>query len=263
MKRVIEIHGHRGSRGTHPENTLPSFAEALAAGADYFELDVQLTQDDVPVVHHDAAISSRHCREGGKTPAREIPIRSVDAAEVARFDCGSIPQPDFPEQILQPGLRIPTLAEVLDWLGRRPGSAGVNIEIKIEGATGALTPDPALFADRVWDLVRARGLESRVQLQSFDPRPLARLVELGCRGRLSYLFDRDADFAGEAARLGVGFVGPAFRLLTPANIASCHSRGVKVVPWTVNAAADWDRLAGYGVDGLITDFPRKLAAHLG
>ena len=43
MKK-IEVHGHRGSRGTHPENILPSFREAYDSGADFFELEAHLSR---------------------------------------------------------------------------------------------------------------------------------------------------------------------------------------------------------------------------
>ena len=45
---------HRGMPRRLRENTLPSFAAALAAGADGIELDVHATSDGVVVVHHDA-----------------------------------------------------------------------------------------------------------------------------------------------------------------------------------------------------------------
>ena len=49
----FEVHGHRGAMAVRPENTLPSFQEAIRAGADFIELDVYATRDDVLVVAHD------------------------------------------------------------------------------------------------------------------------------------------------------------------------------------------------------------------
>src|SRR5690349_17048621 len=48
---------HRGMPRLARENTLPSFALALEAGADGLELDVHATRDGVVVVHHDAVLS--------------------------------------------------------------------------------------------------------------------------------------------------------------------------------------------------------------
>jgi len=38
--------------------------------------------------------------------------------------------------------------------------------------------------------------------------------------------------------------------------------GLKVIPWTVNEPDDMDRLIGWGVDGLISDYPDRLRARL-
>ncbi len=47
------IFGHRGAPNLAPENTLCSFHRALESGADGIELDVQLSQDGVPIIIHD------------------------------------------------------------------------------------------------------------------------------------------------------------------------------------------------------------------
>lgn len=48
----IQLFAHRGGMGRAPENTLASFQQALADGADAFECDVCLTQDKQPVLIH-------------------------------------------------------------------------------------------------------------------------------------------------------------------------------------------------------------------
>jgi glycerophosphoryl diester phosphodiesterase len=40
-------------------------------------------------------------------------------------------------------------------------------------------------------------------------------------------------------------------------LKEAQDAGLKVVPWTVNEPADMDRLIGWGVDGLITDYPDR------
>jgi glycerophosphoryl diester phosphodiesterase len=54
------IIAHRGASGSHPENTLESFREAIVAGADMIETDVRLTADGVPVLHHDFMLLRTH-----------------------------------------------------------------------------------------------------------------------------------------------------------------------------------------------------------
>src|SRR3982751_1552613 len=95
-RRNVERIGHRGAPRRYLENTSPSFAEALRQGADAIELDVHVTIDGLPVVHHDPVLSAR------VTPATFVrkPIAAIDAAAIRSIDLGA-------------GARIPTLAEVL------------------------------------------------------------------------------------------------------------------------------------------------------
>src|SRR4051794_36160927 len=48
---------HRGASAHAPENTLASFRAARSRNADYFELDVQQTEDGEPIVMHDRTLS--------------------------------------------------------------------------------------------------------------------------------------------------------------------------------------------------------------
>ena len=56
--------------------------------------------------------------------------------------------------------------------------------------------------------------------------------------------------------------GPDFHFLDEEQVRQCHAAGVRVLPWTVNDPADWERLAAWGVDGITTDYPNRLAAWL-
>jgi len=46
--------------------------------------------------------------------------------------------------------------------------------------------------------------------------------------------------------------------VTQALVQQAQALGLKVVPWTINQTSDMDRLIGWGVDGLITDYPDRL-----
>ena len=49
----MNLIAHRGYSNLAPENTISSFDLAIANGFKIFELDVQLTKDNVPVIFHD------------------------------------------------------------------------------------------------------------------------------------------------------------------------------------------------------------------
>ena len=88
--RAVEIQGHRGARAMRPENTMAAFAYALAVGADVLEMDVVVTKDGVPVVHHDLELDPLKCRMRDGSPARAgFPLRAMTLAEVRALDCGA------------------------------------------------------------------------------------------------------------------------------------------------------------------------------
>jgi glycerophosphoryl diester phosphodiesterase len=55
---------------------------------------------------------------------------------------------------------------------------------------------------------------------------------------------------------------PSFEFLDARQVEQAHTAGLKVLPWTVNEPADWVRLVDWGVDGITTDFPDRLASWL-
>jgi len=90
--------GHRGARALKsiPENTVPSFDQALADGCDGFEFDVRLSADGKPVVCHDP-------QTGG--------------IEIARAS----------------GEQLAALPQLQDVLTRYQGRAFLDIELKVLG----------------------------------------------------------------------------------------------------------------------------------
>jgi glycerophosphoryl diester phosphodiesterase len=256
-KETIEVHGHRGARSVLPENTLPGFMHAIESGADWVELDLAVTKDDVVVVSHDPHINPAICSGPQERPL----IRDLTLAEVKQYDCGAKANPGFPRQKAVPGTRIPTLDEALALAPK--GKFGFNIEIKIRPSQPDWTVTPARFAELVLAAIRKHRLESRVLVQSFDFRALHEMKKLGPDISLAALYEGPAKSLLEIAReAGAGTVAPQFRLVTEQQVKAAHAAGLKVVPWTANEPAEWERLIKAGVDAIITDDPAGLIAYL-
>lgn len=255
--RRILVHGHRGARAVYPENTIPAFEYAIAVGADFLEMDVAVTRDDVLVVSHDPHINPEICQ--GPRPGAAI--RQLALADLQEYDCGALSNPLFPRQQPVPGTRIPTLDSVLS-LSDGNG-VQFNIEVKSFPEHPELTPPPDLFARLVLAIIAKHKLESRVVVQSFDFRILraARLLAPGIRR--AALWEGDARPFVEIARTAeAGIIAPLFKLVTPEQVATAHEAGLQVVPWTPNTLADWQMLIDAGVDAIITDDPAALIAYL-
>jgi glycerophosphoryl diester phosphodiesterase len=112
-----ELVAHRGHPREFPENTLPSFASALALGIRWLELDVQLSADGVPFVVHDAQLDRTTTATGD---VRELPaslLDDVDACEPRRFG----------ERFS--GTALPRLSAFASLLAAHPG-ARAFIELK-------------------------------------------------------------------------------------------------------------------------------------
>ena len=142
---------HRGNRAHAPENTIESFAQAVAAGADAIELDVHLSADGVVVVFHDPHV--RRTTDGGGDIARMRfdELRKLDAGARFTADGGKT----FPYRGL--GHRIPSLEEVLEAFPATP----TLIEIK--------TPSAARATRKV---IEGRHAEQRVVVDAMDPAAL-------------------------------------------------------------------------------------------
>jgi glycerophosphoryl diester phosphodiesterase len=254
---AIKVHGHRGARALRPENTLPAFEYAIAAGVDALELDMAVTRDNVIVVSHDPFLEPPVCYG----PQPKSMIRGLTLAEVKQWDCGAKPNPAFPRQQAVPGTRMPTIEEVFALAPK--GRFDFNIETKIFASHPEYTPPPEEFARMVLEQIRKHHLESRIILQSFDFRTLLAMKKLAPEIRRSALYEGPAkDFVEIAKESGAQIVSPAFKLVTPEQVAAAHAAGLQVVPWTANTPQDWDRLIAANVDAIISDDPAALIAHL-
>ena len=262
LRPPILAHGHRGARALRPENTIPGFEYAIAAGVDALELDIAVTRDDVVVVSHDPVLNPQLCQgPGAAFPIHTPPIRTLLLRELRQWDCGALPNPAFPRQTPIPGARIPTLDEVLALAARGPFD--FNIETKIFADRPEYTPSPEKFAQLALDCVRRHRLEPRTVLLSFDFRTLHAMQALAPEIRLSALYEDGSEaFADIATRAGARIVSPQKNLVTRTKVNAAHAAGLQVVAWTANTPVEWDALVAARVDAIISDDPAALIAYL-
>jgi glycerophosphoryl diester phosphodiesterase len=135
---------HRGASAEERENTIPAFERAIAQGADYVELDVQMSADGELVVFHDLDLDRL-------TPLRG-PLRRRPLAELREVG-------------------VPTLEDVVE-LAR--GRVGVMAELKsphlyrrrglVERAVALLGPDDVVLSFQRRALVEARRLRPELRV---------------------------------------------------------------------------------------------------
>ena len=284
--QTFDLQGHRGTRGLMPENTLAAFEHALQIGVSTLELDIAITADGTPVISHDPALTPAITRDatGQWIKSRGPLIKSLTLAELHRYDVGrSDPESaygrQFPRQQARDGQRIPTLASLFQ-LVNEIGADKVrfDIETKVFPNAPDETLSPEAFVDRLLPVIRQFGMTRRAMIQSFDWRTLRLVQQLEPAIETVYLSAqtpntdtlRDGSWTAGMLRKDHASVAhmvkasggrtwaPLFTNLDEAAIQTAHTLGIKVIPWTVNEAADMDRLIAWGVDGIISDYPDRV-----
>lgn len=123
---------------------------------------------------------------------------------------------------------------------------------------------PGLLEERVVQVVRAAGLPGRTTVRSFDHRAVraVRRLEPGLTGAVLIEGTAPVSPADLARQADAAVYCPGYHFLDEALVRQAHAADLRVIPWTVNRPEDWGRLLDWGVDGITTDFPDRLAAFL-
>jgi glycerophosphoryl diester phosphodiesterase len=286
------IIAHRGDSFHAPENTLEAAGLAWEAGADAWELDVQLTRDGIPIVLHDASLvrtTNVATRFAGDRRAGDgFMVSEFDFHEIRTLDAGSwfvaedggprsarafgsLPELDAAqvEHFSSGAVLVPTLTEALlftkehDWL--------LNVEIK------SFPERPPGLLERVLEEIDKTGTAVRVVISSFDHSDLVAARRPGreyALGTLSAtplyrLHEYAAEIVGadtvhvSAPVLGSKSIAyrrnPSARSL--ADLAPLEESGMPVLVYTVNEHGSGslaEHLAQRGARGLFTDDPRGM-----
>jgi glycerophosphoryl diester phosphodiesterase len=246
--------GHRGAAGDVPENTLASFRFALEAGAQILESDLHATRDGTVVMCHDGAVD--------RTTGGSGRIADLDLADLGRLDAGERFSRDggATHPFRGRGLRIPSLRDAFAAFPE----ARFNLELKQPGRT---------LVDRTLELVAEFDRADRTLLTAADDASMAllrrRLREEGVGAAVGACTGDVVAFVRAAAegtppppepmvlQIPAEFAGRP--LVTPELVRAAHACDVQIHVWTVNEPDEMRRLLDLGVDGLVTDFPGRLA----
>ncbi|MBI3153279.1 MAG: glycerophosphodiester phosphodiesterase [Chloroflexi bacterium] len=238
------ILAHRGDQSHAPENTLPSFSQAIQKGADGVELDAKLTSDGHVIVIHDSTVD-RTTNGSGKTPTFSL-------EEIRKLDAGAW----FNEKFA--GTKVPLLAEVFETVGK---DKLINIEL-----TNYSTPRDGL-TEKVCQLIKKHNNQRQIIFSSFFASNLKiakQVLPEVPRGLLAV-----PGFLGLWAR-SFGFMFGDYQALHP-HISStsreqmqrAHRLKRRVHVWTANTPEEVNQLKDWGADGIFTDDPATALRALG
>jgi glycerophosphoryl diester phosphodiesterase len=240
---------HRGGSALMPENTLTAFQHAADCWqADMIELDVRASADGHCVVIHDAAVD--------RTTNGSGLVAHMTLRELQQLDAGHHFTPDggatFPWR--GRGAHISTIDEVFTALPH------MRFTVELKSADAQEPLFRAVAAHQLTDRVIAAGERNvfRTMFGAYRGAKSASLEEalpffLLHRCRLARLGRVPADVIQTCE------IYRGRRIVSPRLVADLHRAGVLVHVWTVNETADMERLLDWGVDGLVTDRPDRLA----
>lgn len=290
---------HRGESSLAPENTLDAGLRAFRAGADAWELDVQLSRDGVPVVIHDDSLMRT------TDVARRFPgdarqqggflVSDFDRDELCGLDAGSwfvdprggsrsarefgtlgSVEPADRDQYASGSVRIPTLEEALRmtaelrWL--------INVELK-----SFPTRDPRLV-ETVLAVLDRPDFQGRFWISSFDHADLAEVVRRRPDWPAAVLsatpLYRPAEYVGShvgarayhVSALALGAASFSYRdqpcaaSLRAEELRETVRAGLPVFVYTVNDQPGVElarHLTEAGATGIFTDTPSRLAERWG
>lgn len=236
-KPVALIHkpfiiGHRGDIYA-PENSVAGILSADRFGADYAEIDVQLSKDGVPVVVHDENLE--------RLAGLDAEVANLTAAELTGIEtssfCGTA--------------NIPTLRQAIEAAQSAPNGVGLLIELK--PAAGQARE----MADRVVEAVEALGFADRAIYMSMDEEAVAYLQSIRPEYWIGYCvfgslgmpgLNPDADFLAVEESLA------SSRFL---NIA--RDVDLPVYIWSVTNMDNMRKYLASGASGIIGDCVEDIA----
>ena len=220
--------GHRGAAANKPENTVASFEEAIASGADATECDIRLSQDGHIVVMHDATLDRTTSLKGN---VADTPLSRMQSAGV------------------------PTLADLTKITKNR-----IVLVVEIKGGEG--------IEKKMIDHLNDEGMREQSIIFSFGVQHIAKVEELDPRFFSVWLISKkqtpanmEATFA-EAKRIGASGLGFSYNNIVPEMILEARKRKIPVFVWTVPPGPEVEKLQKLHVNFIITDHPRDVLKRL-
>ncbi|MFF3912644.1 glycerophosphodiester phosphodiesterase [Streptomyces sp. NPDC001852] len=255
---VPTVIAHRGASAYAPENTLASIDRAARLGFCWVENDVQRTKDGELVVIHDDSLQRTTNVEQvfpGRAPWK---VKDFTAAEIARLDAGSWYSPAYA------GTRVPTLKQYM----RRIEHNHEKLLLEIK--------NPELYPGIEQQTLKLLGNEGwldhkhlrRLIVQSFSTDSIRTVHDLKPAITTALLGSPAVSQLPQYARF-TDLINPSYGSLSKGYVDAVHTfdgphgKPLGVFAWTVNDAATARQVAGYDVDGIITNKPDVVRSALG
>jgi glycerophosphoryl diester phosphodiesterase len=219
----MKIYAHRGSSGENPEMTMAAYLAAISDGADGFECDVRLTKDNQIACIHDG--------DTARISKSNVKISSVDLA------------------VLKQSAPVITLLELLDLAIKN--KKDILIETKHPVPTGgAIEREVCALLDSKAEEIEKSGIE--IICMSFSWFAVRRFTKVRKSCTVSKYYWQVLLSRTQIVAINIDLVKKYPKL-----VERLQRRGQRVLVWTVNSPDQIALCHEVGIDGLITNFPKR------
>ena len=225
--------GHRGSiYGV--ENTDGAIMTAADKGADYAEIDVQLSKDGVPVVIHDADLS--------RLAHKDEKVKNMTAKQLSET---LVYHNEYTD-------KIPTLDHLIKKLKKNSTKMGLLIELKVEGGNGEK------LAKKIIDVIEKNDYQKQAIYMSLDLDTVQYLQSQRPEWWIGYcIYGSAGDIEGSLWNQGIDFLAIEENRATVSFVEKANRNWVPVYVWTVDDESRMMQYLELGVSGIITNYPNR------
>ena len=273
------------------ENSISGLKYAFDLGIRAVEFDVVISKDNIPVLFHDYRLNPDLVKDssGNWITDKNMKLKDLTYEEISKYTIESV-KPDtkyakrFKNQQSAKGEKIPKLTDFFKLVNEdKYKDAFLNLEIKSTLTQENVTPNPEKMVSLILKDVKEFNLEDRTLITSYDWRILYELKKQNpniLRGFITLQQDLSTvkknvyenspwmvkNYSMEELFLLPNIIKSLeghvwsvfYRDLTKQNVELAHKHGLATCVWTVNREKDIIRMIEYGVDGIITDYPKKV-----
>lgn len=235
---MAKIIAHRGASGDAPENTLSAIRLAAEHGAEWIEIDANISRDGIPVLHHDDDLN--RCSNG------EGLVIENTWQQLSALDSGSWFSDTYKNE------PICTLDQCLDLAEE----LGLSVNIEIKPCSGWELP----ATDAIAECLKRRSTLPELLISSFSHIAMLRSAELlDFLPRASLFLVAPPDWRALTTEAGSGSINlHANSLLNETAVQQFHDAGLSVYCYTVNTVQQAKSLFDIGVDGVFSNYPKLM-----
>nr|WP_300003813.1 glycerophosphodiester phosphodiesterase family protein [Tissierella sp.] len=235
VKKQLVI-GHRGG-DYGVENTVDTIVFAGSEGADYVEIDVLLTKDNVPVVIHDNDLK-RLAEEDEK-------ISELEIGEVEEVTIESEKETKDKKD------SIPTLVELVREF---KGESNLMLEFKLHGE------EKESVVDKTMKILEEEGILEDTIFQTAEFEIIQEFNEKYKDFNMGYIYKskKKSVSIDKALEAGADFISSKGTKIDNKMVKKVHKAKKTIFAWTINSVYEAEKLLNLGVDGIITDIPLEM-----